>query len=64
MVAEKPYEALTSLAMASSLGGTSVFDSIPFVTKDPLNMFSDPLSVFFDSLDEGVIASTAEALID
>ena len=62
-IKDKPFEALMAFSMAHTLGISSVFNTIPFITKNPLMLFSNPLSAFISSSDDGVTISAAETVL-
>ena len=62
-IKEKPFEALMAFSMAHTLGISSVFDTIPFITKNPLMLISNPLSAFISSSDDGITISAAETVL-
>jgi hypothetical protein len=61
-IKEKSFEAISSFVVAAAWGVSSIWDAAPFVSKNPLQIFDDPLSAFAGSLDEGVIINAAEGM--
>lgn len=51
-IAEKPFDALTSLVWAHSFDVPNIGESVPFVTKDVSYMFGTPWGNLWSSLDE------------
>jgi len=64
MVKEKPFQAIMTLVFASVYALPSVFESIPFISKNPLNVFGNPLSALTDSSDEILTATSGEWVLD
>lgn len=59
-VTDKPFESAMSFALGHSLGASTIFDAIPIVSKNPLNVFADPISTFIGSQDDSIIMQGAE----
>ena len=49
-VTKKPFESLTTFMLSHAMGASNIMESIPFVTKNVMMLFGDPLSAFFQSL--------------
>jgi len=64
MVQDKPFEAVSAFALGHTLGLSNVFDAIPFISKNPLSVFSDPLSAFVRASDDAVTLQAAESLYE
>ena len=60
---DKPFTALTSYILADHLGFDHIYNSVPFISKNPLNMFGFPVTSAMDSLDELPTINLVETLL-
>jgi len=59
-IKEHPFEAITAFLMAGAFGLPSIWNSVPFLSKNPLNLIENPFSAFIDSMDESIIVQLLE----
>jgi hypothetical protein len=63
MIQEKPYEALTALALADVMGASHVGESLIGITRDPLSVVGNAVTGFIGSGDEPITIHAAESLL-
>ena len=52
VIADKPFESISTFLLASAFGVSNIFNSVPGITKDASVAFGDPVSSLIDSVDE------------
>lgn len=60
LVADKPFTALSTLLLTSTIGTSNIFNSIPGITKDLFQAFGDPATAFVDSVPQVLYIDIAD----
>jgi hypothetical protein len=63
LVTDHAFTTLVTFILGSFIGGHNILRSIPGVTKEMLQVFGDPLSALFDSVDKILYVDIAEATL-